>query len=255
MTANGSSSPSAPPSPLWEPQELSCSSVGSPAACTEPHSIAMVTDFFYPSTGGVEHHVYQLARCLKEQGHKVVVVTHRYGTWSGVHRLSGDLKVYYLPLDPMHNGSLPPTAVRLLPHLHDIFVREAVTIVHAHAVCTMSLECIVLASLLGYRVVYTEHSNYSIDDDVVDYLLNRLCRAVLWQADAVIGVSQATRENVLRRCHLESPRLSRELRVDDHTCHSIANILRPVLGDGRTAVSPHEASAPCCLRARRARFI
>ena len=85
----------------------------------------MVTDFFYPSTGGVEHHVYQLARCLKEQGHKVVVVTHRYGTWSGVHRLSGDLKVYYLPLDPMHNGSLPPTAVRLLPHLHDIFVREA----------------------------------------------------------------------------------------------------------------------------------
>jgi hypothetical protein len=31
----------------------------------------MVCDFFYPNFGGVENHIYQLAQCLLDQGHKV----------------------------------------------------------------------------------------------------------------------------------------------------------------------------------------
>ena len=36
--------------------------------------VCMLTSFFLPTIGGVEAHVYHLAKCLKEQGHDVVVV-------------------------------------------------------------------------------------------------------------------------------------------------------------------------------------
>jgi len=32
----------------------------------------MVSDFFCPNTGGVETHIYQLAKCLLNNGHKVL---------------------------------------------------------------------------------------------------------------------------------------------------------------------------------------
>ena len=35
------------------------------------HRILMVSDFFYPNFGGVEHHIYHLAQCLMQRGHKV----------------------------------------------------------------------------------------------------------------------------------------------------------------------------------------
>ena len=34
-------------------------------------SILMVSDFFYPNTGGVESHIYHLSECLLARGHKV----------------------------------------------------------------------------------------------------------------------------------------------------------------------------------------
>lgn len=35
--------------------------------------ICMVSDFFYPSIGGVEEHVYNLSQMLLSQGHKASV--------------------------------------------------------------------------------------------------------------------------------------------------------------------------------------
>ena len=53
----------------------------------------MVCDFFYPNMGGVESHIYQLSSCLLDRGHKVVIVTHKYGDRSGVRYLANGLKV------------------------------------------------------------------------------------------------------------------------------------------------------------------
>ncbi len=44
----------------------------------------MVSDFFYPNVGGVEHHIYALSQCLIARGHKVVVLTHAYGDRKGI---------------------------------------------------------------------------------------------------------------------------------------------------------------------------
>lgn len=45
-----------------------------PAAAAETgsrrHRVLMVCDFFYPNTGGVEVHIFQLSQCLLARGHK-----------------------------------------------------------------------------------------------------------------------------------------------------------------------------------------
>lgn len=38
------------------------------------HFSSMVSDFFYPKTGGVENHIYQLSQQLILRGHKVLCV-------------------------------------------------------------------------------------------------------------------------------------------------------------------------------------
>jgi len=60
--------------------------------------IALVSDFFHPNVGGVENHVYQLAQCLLQRGHKVIVITHSYEGKNGLKFLTNNLRVYYLPL-------------------------------------------------------------------------------------------------------------------------------------------------------------
>lgn len=55
--------------------------------------ILIVTDFFFPNVGGVESHVYNLSQCLMDTGHHVVVMTHAYGSRTGVRYLTNGLKV------------------------------------------------------------------------------------------------------------------------------------------------------------------
>uniref|UniRef100_A0A8B9QLX1 Phosphatidylinositol glycan anchor biosynthesis class A n=1 Tax=Apteryx owenii TaxID=8824 RepID=A0A8B9QLX1_APTOW len=81
------------------------------------HNVCMVSDFFYPNMGGVESHIYQLSQCLIERGHKVLVVTHAYGTRKGIRYLTNGLKVYYLPLKVMYNQSTATTLFHSLPLL------------------------------------------------------------------------------------------------------------------------------------------
>ena len=172
------------------------------ASSSSVHAIAMVSDFFYPSTGGVENHIHQLAQCLLRQGHKVVVITHKYGSRTGVRWLAGGLKVYHVPFASVYDRCLLPTGVLILPLLRDILIRESITAVHTHAVCTMAFESVVLAALMGYRVVHTEHSNFGFSG-LVDIHLNKLEQFVLAHADTVISVSHTSKENVALRCQLD----------------------------------------------------
>ena len=165
------------------------------------HRVAMVCDFFYPSTGGVENHILQLAQCLLHLGHKVIVITHKYGDRNGVRWLAGGLKVYYVPISSVYDRCMMPTGFLLLPLLRDILVREHITTVHTHAVCTMSFEAITLAALMGYRVVHTEHSNFGFTSPL-DIHLNKVEQFILCSADTAISVSHASKENLCLRCRL-----------------------------------------------------
>lgn len=83
--------------------------------------------------GGVESHLYQLAQCLLEKGHKVIIVTHAYGNRVGIRYMANYLKVYYLPIVPFYNQAILPTIVGSLPYLRHIFRSEEIQIVHGHS--------------------------------------------------------------------------------------------------------------------------
>jgi phosphatidylinositol glycan class A protein len=176
--------------------------VGHESSALVFHRVALVCDFFYPSTGGVENHILSLAQCLLRQGHKVIVITHRYGSRVGVRWLAGGLKVYYVPFASVYDRCVMPTGGLMLPLLRDILVREKITVVHTHAVCTMAFEAVVLGALMGYRVAHTEHSNFGFSSPV-DIHLNKLEQFVLRNADTVISVSHTSKENVCLRCKLD----------------------------------------------------
>lgn len=123
------------------------------------HSICMVSDFFYPNMGGVESHIYQLSQCLIEKGHKVVIVTHAYGRRKGVRYLTSGLKVYYLPLQVMYNQSTATSCFHSLPLLRCVFVRERITMVHAHSsFSAMAHDALFHAKTMGLKTVHDCHN-------------------------------------------------------------------------------------------------
>jgi|JI10StandDraft_1071094.scaffolds.fasta_scaffold2793114_1 phosphatidylinositol glycan class A protein len=65
-------------------------------------NIALISDFFFPNIGGVESHMYYLAFCLKQMGHKVIVISRARKELGviGVRHITSGIKVYYLPIEP-----------------------------------------------------------------------------------------------------------------------------------------------------------
>uniref|UniRef100_A0A8C4QVC5 phosphatidylinositol N-acetylglucosaminyltransferase n=1 Tax=Eptatretus burgeri TaxID=7764 RepID=A0A8C4QVC5_EPTBU len=207
-----------------------------------PHSICMVSDFFHPNAGGVESHVYQLSQCLVERGHRVVVVTHAYGDRAGIRYLTNGLRVYYLPLRPMYNQATAPTLFHSLALLRCVFIREHVTVVHAHsAFSSLAHDALFHAASFGLASIFTDHSLFGFAD-VSSVLTNALLRASLGGATRAICVSHTGRENTALRAAMPPGRISViPNAVDatrftpgpptgnpDSTCHDRAHLPRSV---------------------------
>lgn len=174
----------------------------SPSCSSKIHSICMVSDFFYPNMGGVESHIYQLSQCLIERGHKVIIVTHAYEDRKGIRYLTNGLKVYYLPLRVMYNQSTATTLFHSLPLLRYIFVRERVTIVHAHSsFSAMAHDALFHAKTMQLRTVFTDHSLFGFAD-VSSVLTNKLLTVSLCDTNHIICVSYTSKENTVLRAAL-----------------------------------------------------
>ncbi|XP_054643135.1 phosphatidylinositol N-acetylglucosaminyltransferase subunit A isoform X2 [Dunckerocampus dactyliophorus] len=153
------------------------------------HNICMVSDFFYPNMGGVESHIYLLSQCLIEKGHKVVIVTHAYGCRKGIRYLTNGLKVYYLPLQVMYNQSTTTTFFHSLPLLRCVFVRERITVVHAHSsFSAMAHDALFHAKTMGLNTVFTDHSLFGFAD-VSSVLTNKLLTVSLCDTNHIVCVS------------------------------------------------------------------
>ncbi|TDH71858.1 hypothetical protein CCR75_009061 [Bremia lactucae] len=182
-------------------------------AARERLCIAMCCDFFYPRLGGVEMHMWSLAQCLLQRGHKVIVLTHAVRgpskaqtptRRSGVRYMTHGLKVYYLPIVPLVDNVTYLTFVNNLALFRTICVRERVQIVHGHqAASTFMHECLLQAKTLGLgiKTVYTDHSLYGFAD-AASVHLNKVIKFTLSTVDAAIGVSHTCRENLVLRASL-----------------------------------------------------
>ncbi|KAI1899815.1 hypothetical protein AGOR_G00065630 [Albula goreensis] len=167
------------------------------------HNICMVSDFFYPNMGGVESHIYQLSQCLIERGHKVIIATHAYGNRKGIRYLTNGLKVYYLPLQVMYNQSTATTCFHSLPLLRCVFVRERITVVHAHSsFSAMAHDSLFHAKTMGLNTVFTDHSLFGFAD-VSSVLTNKLLTVSLCDTNHIICVSYTSKENTVLRAALD----------------------------------------------------
>ncbi|KAJ2389340.1 Phosphatidylinositol N-acetylglucosaminyltransferase GPI3 subunit [Coemansia sp. RSA 2603] len=171
-------------------------------------SICMVSDFFYPSMGGVESHLYNNSQCLMQRGHKVVIVTHAYGKRRGVRYLAGGLKVYYMPAQIVYSNASLPTFFCTFPIMRQIFLREQVEIVHGHqAFSTFCHEAILHARSMGLKTVFTDHSLLGFGD-ASGIFINKLLKFTLSDVHHAICVSHTSKENTVLRAALDPQQVS-----------------------------------------------
>ncbi|CAJ0931994.1 unnamed protein product, partial [Mesorhabditis belari] len=171
-------------------------------------NIALVSDFFCPNTGGVETHIYFLAKCLLARGHKVIVITHAYGERRGIRYLSNGLKVYYLPFLIVYNGASLGQGPASFPWFRQIFISEDIQIVHGHSsFSTLAHEALMHAGILGLHTVFTDHSLFGFADAsaiLINFLLIQYSFA---NVDRFICVSYTSKENTVLRAQLDPQRV------------------------------------------------
>ncbi len=170
------------------------------------YRICFASDFFYPSVGGVEMHQYQLAQCLIELGHKIVVVTRCYGNRQGVRYLPNGLKVYYVPYLPAMGNVIMPGFPLHVPLFRKILIREQIDILHWHqSTAVLGHEMHLTAKAMGMKVVYTDHSLFGFGD-AASINLNKQMKVIMSDLDAAIGVSYTCKENLALRTQID-PRI------------------------------------------------
>ncbi|CAJ0585886.1 unnamed protein product, partial [Mesorhabditis spiculigera] len=175
------------------------------AKTTEPRlNIALVSDFFCPNTGGVETHIYFLAKCLLEMGHKVIVITHAYEERRGIRYLSNGLKVYYLPFIIAYNGCALGQVLASFPWFRHIFISEQIQI----SFSALAHEGMLHAGILGIRTVFTDHSLFGFADASAILVNFLLITYSLANVDRYICVSYTSKENTALRARLDPQRVS-----------------------------------------------
>lgn len=163
----------------------------------------MVSDFFYPQPGGVELHVYYLSQRLIDRGHSVIIITHAYGSRTGVRVLTNGLKVYYVPFFVLYRESTFPSVFSFFPILRQILIREEIDIVHGHgSLSSFCHEAILHGRTMGLRTVFTDHSLFGFAD-AGSILGNKLLKFTLSDIGHVICVSHTCKENTVLRASLD----------------------------------------------------
>ncbi|XP_004529462.1 N-acetylglucosaminyl-phosphatidylinositol biosynthetic protein isoform X1 [Ceratitis capitata] len=170
--------------------------------------ICMVTDFFYPSIGGVEEHVFNLSQILLAHGHKVIVLTHSYGDCKGIRYLTNGLKVYYLPIKPFYNQCILPTILCQIPLIRCVLLRECIEVVHGHsAFSTLAHEAMIIGNMLGLRTVFTDHSLFGFAD-LSAVFTNKMLQINLSNVNHCICVSHIGKENTVLRARIPKEKVS-----------------------------------------------
>lgn len=173
-----------------------------------PYVVCMASDFFYPNTGGVEEHIYNLSQCLIKRGHRVIVITHSYENRVGVRYMAEGLKVYYLPIKVFYNQCILPTLICNIPLIRYILVRESVEIVHEHsAFSAIGIEVGIIGRLMGLRSIFTDHSLFGFADASA-VVVNKFLQLALADCSHCICVSHTGKENTVLRAKVPSNKVS-----------------------------------------------
>ena len=117
--------------------------------------IALVTDWFYPRVGGIEHHVLALARRLRERGHDATVIT----PWPGPPDVDG-IPVERIPLRLVPGLGVSLNPWRLASRLDHALRDRGYDVIHSHWSfgATASIAATFVGSRASIPVLATFHS-------------------------------------------------------------------------------------------------
>ncbi|KAF9764395.1 Phosphatidylinositol N-acetylglucosaminyltransferase subunit A [Nosema granulosis] len=167
----------------------------------------MVTDFYYPSTGGIETHIRYLSKSLIERGHKVIIITHSARNMDESPEFE-DLKVYALNLPIVAMNTSFPTLFSNFLIYKKIFSEESIDIVHGHqSMSNLCLEGIFHGRTLNLRTVLTEHSLFE-ERPFENIIVNTLTKFILKTVDRCICVSQTSKENLHKRTEISLEKIT-----------------------------------------------
>lgn len=126
--------------------------------------IALVTEFYYPTLGGVQEHVYHLGRECERLGHEVAVITSRVDAADGLLPSHAEHNVHLIgrSLAVQMNGSVGRVSVgwSLAEKLRALLTKEHFDVVHVHAPLTPVLPMLALRQT-ALPLVGTFHTNFA----------------------------------------------------------------------------------------------
>ncbi|KAL0238290.1 hypothetical protein GEMRC1_012763 [Eukaryota sp. GEM-RC1] len=169
-------------------------------------NILLVSDFFYPSTGGVETHILSLARELSLK-HSVFVLTRDYPSHRGCLTIAG-ISVHFVSFPKLKSVSIP-----LYPFigsvLSSIIKEHSIDIIHCHQIfSTLSLFTLLCSSFLKIPVLLTNHSliGFETGSVFIKFLLPHLIRGSTCRT--IISVSNSACKNIQQFTGLVNRKLS-----------------------------------------------
>jgi phosphatidylinositol alpha-mannosyltransferase len=158
--------------------------------------VALVTEYYYPSPGGVTEHVYHLGRQLVRRGHEVTVVTSHTGAPNGV---PTDLKVEYVGQSrPIYaNGSVARATIAPLParRLREVLGDGGFDVTHIQSPLVPTIPLLAALSAKGV-CIGTFHTHFN--GSLLMRLFRPYLREVIERLDGFIAVSRNAARSIKR---------------------------------------------------------
>ncbi len=154
--------------------------------------IGIVTEYYYPTLGGIQEHVYHYALEALALGHDVKIITSNvYDSPATNAQGISELPVVRLgrSMPIYNNGSVARLTIgrKLGDRLQEVFDREAFDVIHVHAPLTPTLPFLALTRS-NTVTVGTVHTNFN--DSVFLRIFRKPMQGHLDRLDGMIAVSQ-----------------------------------------------------------------
>ena len=153
--------------------------------------IGIVSEYYYPTLGGIQEHVYHFAMEAMARGHDVRIITPVVtsvpdGQVNGVRPMPLIHVGVSVPL--YSNGSIARVAIghKLGKRLQQVFDHEAFDVVHVHSPLTPTLPILAVTRSPG-TTIGTLHTNFN--GNLLLRLFQKKCQDYLDRLDGLIAVS------------------------------------------------------------------
>ncbi|WP_461862910.1 glycosyltransferase family 4 protein [Thermococcus sp.] len=158
----------------------------------ESLKIALASDWFFPSVGGIEYHIHDLATHLMSMGHEVHVIT-RFGDYPDeslpyeVHRFKGKVTI-----NSLHVSAGPD----MLKAVNELYKKEHFDVTHGHSI--YSPIAVGVANLSkGIRGIPSLLTNHSfLGNSPLNPAYITMLRISLRKVDAFVAVSEAVERDL-----------------------------------------------------------